>query len=75
MKSFKLIRNINYNVINYIFNFIYIFNHQCYCSWLVLDHFYIVLCGVGVRALDCRSQHSGFKTPFTFKVLFLNFVA
>ena len=32
MKSFKLIRNINYNVINYIFNFISIFNHQCYCS-------------------------------------------
>ena len=32
MKSFKLIRNINYNVINYIFNFICIFNHQCFCS-------------------------------------------
>ena len=27
MKSFKLIKNINYNVINYIFNFICIFNH------------------------------------------------
>ena len=27
MKSFKLIRNINYNVINYILNFICIFNH------------------------------------------------
>ena len=27
MKSFKLIKNINYNVINYILNFICIFNH------------------------------------------------
>ena len=25
----NLIRNINYNVINYIFNFISIFNHRC----------------------------------------------
>ena len=32
MKSFTLIRNINYNVINYILNFICIFNHRCYCS-------------------------------------------
>ena len=32
MKSFKLIRNINYNVINYILTFISILNHQCYCS-------------------------------------------
>ena len=32
MKSFKLIRNINYDVINYIFNVICIFNHRCYCS-------------------------------------------
>ena len=31
-KSFKLVRNINYNVINYILNFICIFNHRCYCS-------------------------------------------
>ena len=32
MKSFKFIRNINYNVINYFFYFICSFNHQCYCS-------------------------------------------
>ena len=32
MKSFKLIQNINYNVINYILNFICIFTNQCYCS-------------------------------------------
>ena len=36
MKSYKLIRNINYNVINYILNFICIFNNQCYCSYI--DH-------------------------------------
>ena len=32
MKSFKLMRNINYNVINYILNIICMFNHQCYGS-------------------------------------------
>ena len=29
-ESFKLIRNLNYNIINY--NFICIFNNRCYCS-------------------------------------------
>ena len=48
MKSFKLIRNINYNILNYILNFVCIFT---------------VLCGVEVRALDCGSQHSGFESP------------
>ena len=32
MKSLKLIRNINCNVINYILNFICIFTNLCYCS-------------------------------------------
>ena len=32
MKSFKLMRNINYNVINYILNIICMFNRQCYGS-------------------------------------------
>ena len=63
MKSFKLIRNINYNVIKYIFNFIFIFNHQVTDLRLALYHLYIVLCGVEVRTLDCRSHHSGFKSP------------
>ena len=63
MKSFKLIRNINYNVIKYIFNFICIFNHQVTDLRLALYHLYIVLCGVEVRTLDCRSHHSGFKSP------------
>ena len=43
MKSFKLIRNINYNVALYFL--------------------YNVLCGVEVRALDCRLSQSGFKSP------------
>ena len=30
---------------------------------LALYHLYIVLCGVEVRALDCRLQHLGFKSP------------
>ena len=30
---------------------------------LALYHLYTVLCGVKVRALDCRSQHPGFKSP------------
>ena len=61
MKSFKLIRNINYAVINYISNFFLHF--QSSMSLLALYHLYIVLCGVEVRALVCRSQHSGFKSP------------
>ena len=63
MKSFKLIRNINCNVINYIFNFICIFNHQVADLRLALYYLYIVLYGVEVRTLDCRSQHSGFESP------------
>ena len=30
---------------------------------LVLYHLFTVLCGVEVRALDCRSQDRGFKSP------------
>ena len=30
---------------------------------LALYHFYIVLCGVQVRALECKSQYSGFESP------------
>ena len=30
---------------------------------LALYHLYIVLCGVEVRALDCRSKNSGFESP------------
>ena len=63
MKSFKLIRNINYNVINYIFNFFAFSFINVTVLRLALYHLYIVLFGVGVRALDCRSQHSGFKSP------------
>ena len=43
---------------------------------LALFHLYIVLCGVEVRALDCRAQNSGFESPLKFQqILFLNFVA
>ena len=63
MKSFKLTRNINYNVINSIFNFICISMINVTVLRLVLYHLYTVLCGVVVRALDCRSQHSWFKSP------------
>ena len=43
---------------------------------LALYHLYIVLCGVEVRALDCRAQNSGFEAPLKLKqILFLNFVA
>ena len=38
-------------------------------------HLYTVLCGVEVRALDCRSQHSELEPPKTFKILFLIYVA
>ena len=30
---------------------------------LALYHFYTVPCGVVVRVLDFRSQHSGFESP------------
>ena len=65
MKSFKLLENINYNVINYIFNFICIFNHIIDVTVLRLALYQLntVLCGVEVRALDCGSQHSGFESP------------
>ena len=42
---------------------------------LALYGLYTVLCGVEVRALDCRSQLSGFKSPQAIKILFLYFVA
>ena len=63
MKSFKLIRNINYNVINYIlilfaFSFINVTVLR-----LALYHLYTVLCGVEVRVPDCRSQGTGFESP------------
>ena len=61
MKSFKLIRNINYNVINLIlFAFSII---DITVLRLALYLLYTVLCGVEVRALDCRLQHSGFESP------------
>ena len=63
MKSFKLIRNINYNVINYIFNLFAFSIIDVNVLRLVLYHLCTVLCGVVVRALDCRSQHSGFESP------------
>ena len=56
MKSFTLIRNINYNVINYILNFIFTFSIiDVTILRIVLYHLYTVPCGVEVRALDCRS--------------------
>ena len=63
MKSFKLIRNINYNVINYKFNFICISIIDITVLRLALYLLYTVLCGVEVRSLDCRLQHSGFESP------------
>ena len=55
MKSFKLIRNINYNVI-IIFLILFAFSIiNVTVLRLALYHFYTVLCGVEVRALDCRS--------------------
>ena len=57
IKSFKLIRNINYNVINYIF-FNYIFNIIAFSIIIVtvlrlaLYQLHTVLCGVEVRALE-----------------------
>ena len=74
MKSFKLIRNIIYNVINYILNFTCISIINVTVLRLVLYHLYTVLCGVVVRALGCRAQHSGFKSLETSKFLFLNYV-
>ena len=63
MKSFKLIRNINYNVINYILILLAFSIIDVTVLRLALYHLYTVLCGVEVRALECRSQHSGFKSP------------
>ena len=74
MKSFKLIRNINYNVINYIFNLFAFSIINVTVHRLALYHLYAVQCGVEVRTIDCRSQHSGFKSLKTFKILFLNYV-
>ena len=78
MKSFKLIRNINYNVINYILNIICIFNHQCYGSKvsiaLFIAHVYRVLYGVVVRVLVYRSEHPGFKSYSVLNFFFQNYV-
>ena len=63
MKSFKLTRNIIYNAINYIFNFIAFSIIDVTVLRLALYHLYTALCGVEVRALDCGSQHSGFESP------------
>ena len=52
MKSFKLIRNINYNVINYIFNFIAFSIIDVTVLRLALYQLNTVMCGVEVRALD-----------------------
>ena len=73
MKSFKLIRNINNNVINYIFNLFAFSIINVTVHRLVLYHLYTVLCGVEVRALACRSQHSGFNVEST-KIIFLIFI-
>ena len=63
MKSFKLIRNINYNVINYIFNLFVFSIIYVTVLRLALYHLYTVLCGLEVRALDCESQYSGLESP------------
>ena len=63
MKSFKLIRNINYNVINYILILFAFSIINVTVLRLALYHLHTVLCGVEVRASDCRSQGSGFKSP------------
>ena len=63
MKSFKLLENINYNVINQILNFIAFSIIDVTVLRLVLYHIYTVLCGVEVRVLAYRSQHSVFKSP------------
>ena len=59
MKSFKLIRNINY--ILFAFSIIDVIVLR-----LALCHLYTVLCGVEDRALDCETQHSGFESPQNF---------
>ena len=63
MKSFKLIRNINFNVINYILNLFAFSVIDVTVLRLALHDLYNVLCGVEVRALDCGSQHSWFESP------------
>ena len=57
MKSFKLIRNIIFLIL-FAFSII-----NVTVLSLALYHLYTVQCGGEVRALDCRSQHSGFKSP------------
>ena len=65
MKSFKLRRNINYNVINKLYFLIFLAFSILNVTVLMLALYllYIVLCGLEVRALGCKSQHSGFKSP------------
>ena len=75
MKSFKLIRNNNYNVINYILILFAFSTIDVTVLRLALYHVFTVLCGVEVRALDCSSQNSGFESPKDLKILFLNYVA
>ena len=55
MKSFKLIRNNIYNVINYI-KILFAFSIiDVTVLRLVLYQLYTVPCGAVVRVLDCRS--------------------
>ena len=63
MKSFRLIRNMNNNVIDYILNFISFSVINVTVIRLALFYLYSVLCGVEVRALDCKSQDSAFESP------------
>ena len=63
MKSFKLIRNVNYNVINYILILFAFSIIDDTVLRLAFYHLCTVLCGVEVRALDCRSQYPRFKSP------------
>ena len=63
-----MIRNINYNVINYIFNFICIYIIDVTVLRLVLYYLYSVPCGVVVRALAYRSEHPGFESPLLLKI-------
>ena len=55
MKSFKVIRNINYNVINYILILFAFTIINVTVLRLALYHLYTALYGVEVRASDCRS--------------------
>ena len=75
MKSFKLIKNIIYNVINYNFKFLFALSIiNITVLRLVLYHLYTVLCGVVVRALDWITTILGSNPLKPSKFLFLTFV-